>query len=68
MSAEVQLIHRRPATDWRNPAPWELTQDGNPFRSWAWRLRGREIAGDELSPVQRRFWREALANEIKGEA
>ena len=64
MSTEAQPIHRRPATDWRNPEPRELTQDHNPYRSWAWRLRGREIAGDELSLVQRRFWREALENEV----
>ncbi len=57
-------IHRRPATDWRNPEPWELSQEHSPYRSWAWRLRGREIDGDELLPVQRRFWREALENEV----
>ena len=33
-------------------------------KGWAWRLRGRELAGDQLSVVQRRFWREALASEI----
>lgn len=35
-------------------------------KSWAWRLRGREIAGDQLRAVQRRFWREALGLEVKG--
>ena len=33
-------------------------------KGWAWRLRGRELAGDQLSVVQRRFWREALASEV----
>ena len=31
-------------------------------KAWAYRLRDREAAGDRLSSVQRRFWREALEN------
>ena len=63
MSAEKSILSR-PASDWRNPAAWELSQDDSPYKSWAWRLRGRELSGDQLSIVQRRFWREALASEI----
>ena len=29
-------------------------------KGWAWRLRQREINGDNLGVCQRRFWREAL--------
>ena len=29
-------------------------------KGWAYRLRDRETAGDKLSAIQRRFWREAL--------
>lgn len=46
----------------RNPTQADL----NSMKSWAWRLRGREIDGQKLSAVQRRFWREALGvNEEK---
>ncbi len=34
-------------------------------KAWAWRLKGREEAGDKLRPFQRRAWREALQNELR---
>lgn len=34
-------------------------------KSWAYRLKAREQAGERLSPVQRRFWREALRHEAE---
>lgn len=37
-------------------------------KGWAYRLRDREASGDELSHVQRKYWREALESEIKGAA
>lgn len=33
-------------------------------KAWAWRLKAREEQGERLSPVQRRFWREALRAEM----
>lgn len=35
-------------------------------KAWAWRLKDREEAGERLSAVQRRFWREALQHELGG--
>jgi hypothetical protein len=64
-SNDAVPLSRRPATDWRNPTQRELSQEHNPGRSWAWRLRGREVSGDTLNPVQRRLWREALENEVQ---
>lgn len=45
----------------RTPGP----SDYEGPKGWAYRLRDREAAGDKLSPVQRRFWREALGHEIQ---
>ena len=50
---------RRPAADprsMREPTAGELAG----MKGWAWRLRQREIDGDNLGVCQRRFWREAL--------
>lgn len=42
----------------REPADVERQYRGP--KGWAYRLRDREAQGDKLSPVQRKFWREAL--------
>jgi hypothetical protein len=42
---------------------WERVKQAhaaNDPKAWAWRLRARELSGERLSLVQRRFWREAL--------
>jgi hypothetical protein len=33
-------------------------------KEWAWRLKAREERGEQLSTVQRTFWREALQREL----
>jgi hypothetical protein len=40
--------------------PLEISGQYQGHRGWAYRLRDREEQGDKLSPIQRRFWREAL--------
>lgn len=34
-------------------------------KAWARGLKAREEAGESLRPIQRRFWREALATELE---
>lgn len=37
-------------------------------KGWAYRLRDQEASGATLSGTQRRFWREALSNDMAGGA
>lgn len=41
-----------------------LGQQPRDPKAWAHRLRDREESGDHLSPLQRRFWREALGVRV----